>query len=91
MIHSLWDLFFVPVGLERSVRVRGASRALPVADKEEHKCVPGSIADAVDLSTRKISGTPNGQSDLSEWPRSADEEGAPTPTKMPSIATGYQQ
>ena len=33
MIHSLWDLFFVPVGLERSVRVRGARGALPVADK----------------------------------------------------------
>ena len=24
MIHSLWDLFFVPVGLEPQVRVRGA-------------------------------------------------------------------
>ena len=64
-------------GGERWERRRGRPRcsALPVADKAEHKCVPGSIADAVDLSTRKISGTPNGQSDLSEWQRSAIEEG----------------
>ena len=31
MIHSLWDLFFVPVGLEPQVRVWGARGALPVA------------------------------------------------------------
>ena len=35
--------------------------ALPVADKAEHKCVPGSIADAAASSARKISGTPNGR------------------------------
>ena len=29
-----------------------------------------------------------GRSDLSEWQRSADEEGAPSPTKMPGTATG---
>ncbi|MBR5529793.1 MAG: hypothetical protein IKU57_04895, partial [Oscillospiraceae bacterium] len=29
-----------------------------------------------------------GYSDLSEWPRSADEEGALSPTKMPGTATG---
>ena len=33
MIHSLWDLFFVPVGLEPQVRVRGATRPPPVAEK----------------------------------------------------------
>ena len=33
MIHSLWDLFFVPVGLEPQVRVWGARGALPVADE----------------------------------------------------------
>ncbi len=35
--------------------------ALPVADKAEHKCVPGSIADEAAPSARKISGTPNGR------------------------------
>ena len=34
--------------------------ALPVADKAEQKCVPGSVADAAVLSARKIPGTPNG-------------------------------
>ena len=29
----------------------------------------GSVADAAGLSARKIPGTPNGISDLSEWPR----------------------
>ena len=29
-----------------------------------------------------------GSSDLSEWPRSADEEAAPSATKMPGTATG---
>ena len=35
--------------------------ALPVADKAEQKCVPGSVADAAGLSARKIPGTPNGE------------------------------
>ena len=35
--------------------------ALLVADKAEQKCVPGSVADAADLSARKIPGTPNGR------------------------------
>ena len=32
-----------------------------MADKAEHKCVPGSVADAVDLSTRRISSTATGE------------------------------
>ena len=35
--------------------------ALPVADEAEHKHVQWSIADADDLSSRKISGTTNGR------------------------------
>ena len=49
--------------LGESLWQRPRCSALPVADKAEHKCVPGSIADAADLSARKISGTPNGKSD----------------------------
>ena len=30
------------------------------------------------------------ESDLSEWPRSADEEGFSKPTKLPGTATGHK-
>ena len=46
---------------EASEWQRPRCSALPVADKAEHKCVPGSIADAAASSARKISGTPNGR------------------------------
>ena len=65
--------------------------ALPVAETAEHKRVQGSVADAAGLSARKIPGTPNGKSDLSEWPRSTDEEGFSKPTKMSGTATGIVQ
>ena len=47
---------------KQAIKRPGGSRCsvLPVADETEHKRVPGSIADEVDLSARKISGTPNG-------------------------------
>ena len=32
-----------------------------------------------------------GKSDLSEWPRSADEEAAPSATKMPGTANGERR
>jgi len=62
--------------------------ALPVAEKAEHKHVQGSIADAADLSARKILGTPNGASDLSEWPRSVCNAAAPSARRTQGTATG---
>jgi AbrB family looped-hinge helix DNA binding protein len=35
-----------------------------------------------------VSAAGGGYSELSEWQRSADEAGAPPPTKMPGTATG---
>ena len=44
MYHSLWDLFFVPVGLEPQVRVWGAREALLVADEATRASGSGRCA-----------------------------------------------
>ena len=59
-----------------------------MAEKAEHKHVQGSIADVADLSARKILGTPNGASDLSEWQRSTNAKERRRRRQMSGTATG---